>query len=102
LRRLDARVDALSSYDGFELDDDPSGINIPEVLRFRRMLECYGMRDFGRYRYNMFQPDSEWFRGELATDENLARVDRSRIPPGVPLIEMLRETHRELFVPKTS
>jgi uncharacterized protein len=101
-RRLDARVDALSSYDGFELDEDPSGINIPEVLRFRRMLECYGMRDFGRYRYNMFQPDSEWFRGELATDENLARVDRCRIPPGVPLIEMLRETHRQLFVPKTS
>ena len=49
----------------------------------------------------MFQPDSVWFWGELASEENLARVDRSRIPPGVPLIEMLRETHRELFVPKT-
>ena len=32
--------------------------------------------------------------------ENLERVDRSRIPAGIPLIEMLRETHRELFVPK--
>jgi predicted aldo/keto reductase-like oxidoreductase len=99
-RRLDARVDALSSYDGYEFDGDPSGINIPEVLRFRRLLECFGMREFGRYRYNMFQPDSEWFWGEFATDERLALVDRSRIPPGVPLIEMLRETHRALFVPK--
>jgi uncharacterized protein len=99
-RRLNAQVDALSSYDGFELDGDPSGINIPEVLRFRRMLQCYGMREFGRYRYNMFQPDHEWFSGEFATDERLERIDRSRIPAGVPLIEMLRETHRELFVAK--
>ncbi|HTV18092.1 MAG TPA: aldo/keto reductase [Polyangiaceae bacterium] len=99
-RRLDAKVDALSSYDGFELDGDPSGINIPEVLRFRRMLECFGMREFGRYRYNMFQPNSEWFWGEFATDENLARIDVSRLPAGVPVVEMLRETHRELFVPK--
>jgi predicted aldo/keto reductase-like oxidoreductase len=99
-QRLDSQVDALSSYDGYELDGDPSGINIPEMLRFRRMLTCFDMREFGRYRYNMFQPDSEWFWGEFATEENLERVDRSRIPPGIPLIEMLRDTHRELFVAK--
>jgi hypothetical protein len=58
------------------------------------------MREFGRYRYNMFQPDSEWFWGEFATDENLARVDHTRLPANVPVIEMLRETHQELFVPK--
>jgi len=99
-RRLDARVDALSAYHGYELEDDPSGINIPEVLRFRRLLKCYDMREFGRYRYNMFNPTSEWFRGEFATDERLAHVDASRAPKGIPLVEMLRETHRELFVPK--
>jgi predicted aldo/keto reductase-like oxidoreductase len=99
-RRLDAQVDAVSSYDGHELANDPSGINIPEVLRFRRMLACYDMREFGRYRYNMFQPNSEWFWGEFATEENLEKVDRSRLPPGVPVIEMLREAHRELFAPK--
>lgn len=101
-RRLDAQVDPLSSYDGFELADDPSGINIPEVLRFRRMLRCYDMTTFGKYRYNMFQPNSEWFWGELATEENLEKVDRSRLPPDIPVIEMLRETHRELYVPKGS
>ncbi|MEY2930075.1 MAG: hypothetical protein RL033_824 [Pseudomonadota bacterium] len=99
-RRLDAQVDPLSSYDGFELANDPSGINIPEVLRFRRMLRCYGMSEFGKYRYNMFQPNSEWFWGEFATEENLEKVDRSRLPPGIPVIEMLREAHRELYVPK--
>ena len=100
LQRLDAQVDPVSSYDGYELDGDPSGINIAEVLRFRRMLKCYDMRTFGKYRYNMFTPDSEWFWGNLATEENLEKVDRSRIPPGIPVIEMLREAHQELFVPK--
>lgn len=100
LRRLDERVDALSRYDGYELEDDPSGINIPEVLRFRRLLRCYDMRAFGRYRYNMFSPGSEWFWGEFATEDNLARVDSSRFPPGVPVVEMLREAHRELHEPK--
>lgn len=100
LQRLDSQVDALSSYDGYELDGDPSGINIPEVLRFRRLLKCYDMRAFGKYRYNMFTPNSEWFWGEFATEENLEKVDRSRFPPGIPVIEMLREAHRELFVPK--
>jgi predicted aldo/keto reductase-like oxidoreductase len=102
LRRLDSQVDALSSYDGYELDDDPSGINIPEVLRFRRLLKCYDMRTFGRYRYNMFTPNSDWFWGAFASEDNLEKVDRSRLPKGIPVIEMLRETHRELFVPKDS
>jgi predicted aldo/keto reductase-like oxidoreductase len=99
-RRLDAQVDPLSAYHGYELDNDPSGINIPEVLRFRRLLKCYDMKEFGRYRYNMFNPTSEWFRGEFATEEQLQKVDESRAPAGIPLVEMLRETHRELFVPK--
>ena len=60
------------------------------------------MTTFGKYRYNMFQPNSEWFWGELATEENLEKVDRSRLPPGIPVIDMLREAHRELYVPKGS
>jgi hypothetical protein len=101
-QRLDARIlhDPLSAYEGYELDDDPSGINIQEVLRFRRLLKCYDMREFGRYRYNMFAPDSEWFWGAFASDDNLEKVDMSRVPKGIPLKEMLRETHRELYVQK--
>lgn len=101
LHRLDARlqVDPLSAYDGEELMGDPSGINIPEVLRFRRMLKCYDMEAFGKYRYNMFQEKGHWFPGRFATPENVARVDDSRAPRGIPLKRMLSEAHEALFVP---
>lgn len=100
--RMDARVavDPYAGYEGYELEDDPSGINIPDLLRFRRMLKCYDMRGFGRYRYNMLEPKSEWFWGEFATEENLAKLDDARLPPDIPVKELLREAHRELYVPK--
>ncbi len=99
---LDARlcVDPMSAYEGLELTDDPSGINIPEVLRFRRLLKCYDMEAFGKYRYNMFEGKGHWFPGAFATPEAVARVDESRVPEGVPLKALLTETHRALFVPK--
>lgn len=99
ISRLDARqaVDPLSAYDGYELAGDPSGINIPEVLRFRRMFKCYDMLEFGRYRYNMFTEGSNWFGGAFATEENLGKIDMSRVPEGIPLREMLREAHRAFF-----
>ena len=100
--RLDARIaqDPLSAYEGYEMVGDPSGINIPEVLRFRRMLKCYDMEAFGKYRYNMFEGKGHWFVGNYASPENVAKVDVSRAPPGVPVQEMLTETHNALFVPK--
>jgi hypothetical protein len=52
------------------------------------------MLEFGRYRYNMFEEGNLWFGGAFATDENLAKIDMSRVPAGVPLKEMLREAHR--------
>ncbi|MET0793909.1 MAG: aldo/keto reductase, partial [Polyangiaceae bacterium] len=102
-QRLDARVltDPYAAYQGWELDEDPSGINIPEVLRFRRMLKCYDMRSFGRYRYNMFSPGDDWVPGAYATPENIAKVDISRAPAGLPLRELLDDTHRELYQPRT-
>lgn len=101
-QRLNARVQIYpdAAYDGLEFEDDPSGINIPEVLRFRRMLKCYDMKSFGLYRYNMFSPGNDWVPGDYATPENVAKVDVSRAPPGFPLRELLTETHRELFQPR--
>jgi predicted aldo/keto reductase-like oxidoreductase len=101
LQRLDARVstDPYAAYEGLEFEHDPSGINIPEVLRFRRMLKCYDMERFGKYRYNMFQPGNDWVPGDYATPENVARVDVSRAPAGLPLRELLAETHRALYEP---
>lgn len=99
LQRLDARVgvDPFAAYEGYELEGDPSGINIPEVLRLRRLLKCYDMREFGRYRYNMARPGDEWYAGEFATPERLDQVRYERAPAGVPLRELLNETHEALF-----
>jgi predicted aldo/keto reductase-like oxidoreductase len=98
-QRLDARLalDPYAAYDGYELEGDPSGINIPEVLRFRRLLKCYDMSSFGRYRYNMARPGDEWFAGEFATKEALDKVRYDRAPPNIPLRRMLAETHDALF-----
>ncbi|MBA3938006.1 MAG: aldo/keto reductase [Planctomycetes bacterium] len=92
---LDARagVDPQSAYEGWELMPDPSGINIPEVLRFRRLWKCYDMETFGFYRYNMLEAKGHWFPGGYATEEALAKLERSRWPAGVDVAALLRETH---------
>ncbi len=102
LQKLDQQLmnDPYATYEGYELANDPSGINIPEVLRMRRIWKCYGMEDFARYRYNMLQPDHHWFPGKFATKENTAKIDFSKVPAGIPLAEILYETHQGLHTPK--
>jgi hypothetical protein len=96
--RMDARAatDAISAYEGWELLGDPSGINIPEVLRYLRMAKCWDMKQFGRYRYNMFEAKGHWFPGVFATDDAIAILDRSKWPPGIDVAALLREAH-EMF-----
>lgn len=93
-------LDPYADYDGYSMYNDPSGLNIPEILRFRTLLKCYDMRDFGLYRYNMFQEKDHWFPGRFPTPENLKKVDVSRCPENIPIIELIEETHRELYRPK--
>ncbi len=85
-----------ADYDGYDLQDDPSGINIPEVLRFRRLLKGYDMKKFSIYRYNMFG-DGHWFPGKFPTEENMGKIDMSKVPDDIPLKELILETHQELF-----
>jgi predicted aldo/keto reductase-like oxidoreductase len=93
-------LDKYSEFDGYCMANDPSGINIPEVLRFRTLLKCYDMRGFGEYRYNMFKENDNWFQGAFPTPENLKKIDLSKCPPGIPIIELLEETHKALYKPK--
>ena len=99
---MDARlgVDAHSDFEGWELADDPSGINIPEVLRLRRMWKCYDMTGFGRFRYNMFGTQGHWYPGRVCDDAALAELDVSRLPTTPDVRALLRETHEALFVSK--
>ena len=93
-------LDPYAGFDGYELINDPSGLNIPEILRFRTLWKCYDMKDFGLYRYNMFQEKGHWFPGNFPTKENLKKVDLSKCPPNIPLITLIKETHKELYRPQ--
>ena len=99
LHRLDARqtIDPISAWEGFEYAGDASGINIPEVLRFRRMWKCYDMKDFGLYRYNMLQAKGDWFPGVFATPEAVAKVDPAKAPPGINVQALLSEAHAAFY-----
>ena len=103
LNRLESRlsVDPVSAWEGWEYRGDASGINITEVLRFRRMWKCYDMQDFGLYRYNMLQAKGDWFPGVFATPEAVAQVDPSKAPPGIDVRALLNEAHAAFYKPKT-
>jgi predicted aldo/keto reductase-like oxidoreductase len=79
------------------MENDPSGLNIPEILRFRMLWKCYDMKEFGLYRYNMFQEKGHWFPGNFPTSENLKMIDLSRCPKDIPIVRLIKETHRELY-----
>ena len=92
--------DPEAAYEGYELLGDASGINIPEVLRQRRMWKCYDQTSFCDMRYNMFQEKGDWFPGSFATAENVAKVDQSVSPTDVDVKAMLNETHERFYKPK--
>jgi hypothetical protein len=100
---LDGRIsqDPAGAWEGWECIGDPSGINIPEVLRFRRLWKCFDMRSFAEFRYNMLESKGHWFPGCFATDEAISQVDTSRVPPGIDLKALLRETHAALYKTKS-
>lgn len=93
-------LDPYTDFEGYCMKNDPSGLNIPEILRFRMLWKCYDMKNFGLYRYNMFEEKGHWFPGFYATDDNLKKVDTSKCSANVPIIELLRETHKALYKPK--
>ncbi len=92
--------DPYSGYDGFELENEPSGINIPEILRLRKLWKCYDMNDFGKYRYKTFEDRNHWLPGEQAFKENLDKIDFEKVPDNIPLKKMLAESHNEFYIPQ--
>ncbi|MDA3931024.1 MAG: aldo/keto reductase [Prolixibacteraceae bacterium] len=93
-------LDPYADFEGYCMKNDPSGLNIPEILRFRMLWKCYDMKDFGLYRYNMFEEKGHWFPGFYATEENLQKVDTSKCSGNIPIVDLLKETHTELYKPK--
>jgi predicted aldo/keto reductase-like oxidoreductase len=102
LNKLDARlsVDPISAYEGYDQWPNTANVNVPEILRFRRMWKCYDMEHFGFYRYNMLSAKGHWFPGRFADEEALAELDTSTVPDGIDLKALLKETHDKFFQPK--
>ncbi len=75
----------------------PEEINIPEVLRFRNLLEAYDMVDYGKFRYNMFEGEGHWFPGNFASKCTECGDCLPRCPEKLEIPKLLKETHKELF-----
>lgn len=93
-------TDPYSYYLGYDLQNDPSGLNIPEILRLRRMWKCYDLKTFASKRYNMFEPTHHWFPGEYGTEEHIDKIDMTKVPVNIPLKEIISEVHENFYKPK--
>ena len=75
----------------------PEEINIPEVLRFRNLLQAYDMEDYGRFRYNMFEGEGHWFPGNFASKCTECGDCLPRCPEKLEIPQLLFDTHNRLF-----
>ena len=75
----------------------PEEINIPEVLRFRNLLEAYEMEDYGKFRYNMFEGEGHWFPGNFASKCTECGDCLPRCPEKLEIPKLLFDTHKRLF-----
>jgi len=74
----------------------PEGINIPEVLRLRNLDAGFGMEEFGKYRYKMFEVAGHWFPGNKGNKCNDCGDCLPRCPQNLDIPALLRDTHRRL------
>ncbi len=75
----------------------PENINIPEILRFRNLLEGYDMKTYGRYRYNMLGGKGHWFPGNFASACTECGDCLPKCPEKLEIPKLLKETHDQLF-----
>ncbi len=75
----------------------PEEINIPEVLRFRNLIEGYDMVDYGKFRYNMLEGQGHWFPGAFASRCTNCGDCLPRCPEKLEIPHLLKETHSKLF-----
>ena len=75
----------------------PENINIPEILRFRNLLEGYDMQTYGKYRYNMLGGKGHWFPGDFASSCTECGDCLPKCPEKLEIPKLLFGTHDKLF-----
>ena len=97
--KMDSRLNEVNSLCTLcnECLPCPEEINIPEVLRFRNLLEAYDMKDYGNFRYNMFEGEGHWFPGNFASKCTKCGDCLPRCPEKLEIPKLLFETHERLF-----
>lgn len=76
----------------------PENINIPEVLRLRNLAVAYDMKEFGKYRYGMFENAGHWFPGNKGNRCTSCGDCLPRCPENLDIPGLLKDTHQRLDV----
>lgn len=74
----------------------PENINIPEVLRLRNLAVAYEMKDYGQYRYGMFENAGHWFPGMKASRCTECGDCLPRCPENLDIPDLLKDAHERL------
>ncbi|MFN6465789.1 MAG: aldo/keto reductase [Nostoc sp. DedVER02] len=74
----------------------PENINIPEVLRLRNLAIAYDMKDYGQYRYGMFENAGHWFPGMKGNRCTECGDCLPRCPEKLDIPALLADTHERL------
>ncbi|MBG1239935.1 aldo/keto reductase [Nostoc sp. NZL] len=74
----------------------PENINIPEVLRLRNLTVAYDMKDYGQYRYGMFENAGHWFPGMKGNRCTECGDCLPRCPEKLDIPALLKDAHQKL------
>jgi uncharacterized protein len=74
----------------------PENINIPEVLRLRNLAVAYDMKDYGQYRYGMFENAGHWFDGMKGNRCTECGECLPKCPENLDIPALLKDTHKRL------